>query len=65
MKRASEYLQLYYVDPFARCPPYLFGILLGWVLNKTKNSKVYIKKVIKKIIYFRVVRLQKMYLFQS
>ena len=48
MKRASEYLQLYYVDPFARCPPYLFGILLGWVLNKTKNSKVYINKVIKK-----------------
>ncbi len=45
MKMASEYLQSYHVDPFARCPPYLIGILLGWILHKTKNSNVYLNKV--------------------
>lgn len=43
MRMVSEYLQYYYVHPFARCPPYLIGILLGWILhhkNKITLSKL-------------------------
>lgn len=39
----------YYVQMWTRFPPYLFGILLGWILYRTKNSKVNMNKVLSPI----------------
>ena len=45
MKQAPEYTALHYVKTLNRLTPYLIGILLGWILHRTKNSKLFITKV--------------------
>ena len=35
----------YYVTAWPRFPPYLVGILFGWILHQTKNTKIIISKV--------------------
>ncbi|XP_057379363.1 nose resistant to fluoxetine protein 6-like isoform X1 [Daphnia carinata] len=50
LSRKSELVKLdafankHYLDTFARMPPYIIGILLGWLLHKTKNKKIHINK---------------------
>ena len=45
LEQVEEYRRAYYTNPFARCPPYLLGIFLGWILRKTRNAKIVIGKV--------------------
>lgn len=40
-----HYFDDYYIQMWARSPPYILGILLGWILNCTKKSKVEMSKV--------------------
>lgn len=35
----------YYVQMWTRFPPYLFGIILGWILHRTKGSQLKMNKV--------------------
>lgn len=44
-KKVSEYFQSYYAQTLNRLAPYLVGILLGWILNRTRNLKLVIQKV--------------------
>ncbi len=41
----DKYVQLYYIQTYARIPPYLIGILLGWLIHKTRAKKIQMKKV--------------------
>jgi hypothetical protein len=41
----DEYFDKHYSDTSARIPSYLIGILLGWLLHKTKDRKILINKV--------------------
>ena len=43
--RNAHYNNDYYVQMWTRFPPYLVGILLGYLLHHTKNKKVVINKV--------------------
>lgn len=43
----------YYVTAWPRFPPYLIGILFGWLLHQTKNTKIIISRVIFKMIIAR------------
>ena len=45
MKRNPKYMAYYYINTLTRCPPYLVGILLGWMLNRAKSRNLTIKKV--------------------
>ena len=47
MKKFADYAQLHYVNTFARIPPYLIGILFGWLLHKTKTRTFQMNKVCK------------------
>ena len=40
-----HWYQNYYVQMWARIPPYLFGIILGWILHRTKNAHLKLNKV--------------------
>ena len=35
----------YYIQMWTRFPPYLAGILLGWILHQTRNISIVINKV--------------------
>ena len=37
----------YYIPMWTRFPPYMVGILLGYILHQTKNNTIKINKVIK------------------
>lgn len=41
-----HYFDDYYIQMWARLPPYILGILLGWILHRTKKSKVEMSRVI-------------------
>jgi len=42
----GDFSHLYYVSPAMRSPPYLLGILLGYLLHVTKNKPVKIPKML-------------------
>ncbi|XP_046631179.1 nose resistant to fluoxetine protein 6-like isoform X4 [Daphnia pulicaria] len=42
--KMDTYYDKHYTDTTARIPPYLIGILLGWLLHTTKGRKIYINK---------------------
>jgi hypothetical protein len=44
--KMDTYYDKHYTDTTARIPPYLIGILLGWLLHKTQGRKIYINKVL-------------------
>ncbi len=44
-KQLPKYFQYYYTRTLNRIPAYLVGIMLGWILHRTKNSKILILKV--------------------
>lgn len=52
LERAPKFFQSYYVNTLHRCPSYLVGIMLGWILNKTKNSNFKIEKVCFSVINY-------------
>jgi hypothetical protein len=39
------YFYGYYASLWTRFPPYILGILLGWILHLTKNTQIKFKKV--------------------
>lgn len=45
MAKFDEYARLHYVKTYARISPYLIGILLGWLLHKTKAQTLQMNKV--------------------
>ena len=45
MAKINVYADKHYAETCARIPPYLIGILLGWILYKTKDKPIYIHKV--------------------
>ena len=45
LKRYPEFFESYYIRISTRLPSYLVGILLGWILQRTKNVPFTIKKV--------------------
>ena len=53
MKKIAAYAQLHYVNTFARIPSYIIGILLGWLLHKTKARTFHMNKVCKLYIVMR------------
>ncbi|XP_057379361.1 nose resistant to fluoxetine protein 6-like isoform X1 [Daphnia carinata] len=44
LSRIDVYSQRHYMETFARIPPYMIGILLGWLLHKTKDKRIHINK---------------------
>ncbi|XP_057375604.2 nose resistant to fluoxetine protein 6-like [Daphnia carinata] len=44
MQKLNEYCRKHYHLTIARIPPYVMGILLGWLLHKTKDRKIQINK---------------------
>lgn len=36
----EDYCRLIYLQVYARIQPYLLGIILGWILHKTKDKVV-------------------------
>jgi hypothetical protein len=48
----------YYVTAWPRFTPYLVGILFGWLLHQTKNTKIIINRVIFKMIIARRSEIQ-------
>ncbi|XP_046631169.1 nose resistant to fluoxetine protein 6-like isoform X3 [Daphnia pulicaria] len=42
--RIDDYVLNHYMETFSRIPPYLIGILLGWLLHMKKNKKITIHK---------------------
>ncbi|XP_045034184.1 nose resistant to fluoxetine protein 6 isoform X2 [Daphnia magna] len=44
LSRIDVYSQLHYMETFARIPPYMIGILLGWLLHKTKDRRIHINR---------------------
>lgn len=45
MLKLDEYCRKHYHQTVARIPPYVIGILLGWLLYKTKDRKIDINRV--------------------
>ena len=45
MRNNRHYYSDYYYQMWTRSPPYLIGILLGFLLHQTKNKKILINKV--------------------
>ena len=45
MRNNRHYYSDYYYQMWTRSPPYLIGILLGFLLHQTKNKKIFINKV--------------------
>ena len=45
------YFNGYYVQTWTRAPPYILGILLGWLLHITKKKKIEFNKVISLLAY--------------
>lgn len=43
--RVTDYPQWNYVAAWCRCQPYIVGILLGFIMNKTRNTTIKINKV--------------------
>ena len=41
----DKYFQLYYIKTYARIPPYLIGIILGWLIHNTRSTKIQMEKV--------------------
>lgn len=37
--KANEYFRDHYMQTYARFPPYLIGILVGWILYNTNQKK--------------------------
>lgn len=52
----DKYVQLYYIKTYARIPPYLIGILLGWLIHKTRTKKIQMKKVRNSRMFESVLR---------
>lgn len=46
----EEYFKHYYVKPWTRASAYLMGILAGWCLHITRESKTRLSKVYKILI---------------
>ncbi|KAI9551728.1 hypothetical protein GHT06_022064 [Daphnia sinensis] len=44
MLKINAYAEKHYMNTFARFPTYIIGILLGWLLHKTKDKKIRINK---------------------
>ncbi|KAK4008049.1 hypothetical protein OUZ56_013206 [Daphnia magna] len=44
MQKLDEYCRKHYHQTIARIPPYVMGILLGWLLHKNKDSKININR---------------------
>lgn len=42
--KLDEFANKHYLETFARMPPYIIGILLGWLLHKTRNKNIHINK---------------------
>lgn len=45
MSKASFYMTSYYMQTYLRLPPYILGILLGYVIHKNKGSQYPLKMV--------------------
>lgn len=45
MAKLDEYCTKVYLQTYTRFPAYLLGILLGWILDRTRNKKLIINKV--------------------
>ena len=43
--RIDDYCHYHYYQTYARIPPYIIGILLGWILHNVKDRKININRV--------------------
>ena len=44
--KVDEFFKYHYLQTHSRIPPYIIGILLGWILHQIKNKNIYINGVI-------------------
>lgn len=49
----NDYCFNHYYQTYARIPPYLIGILLGWVLHIAKDREINMNKVRSMVVTFR------------